>query len=666
MVKKLLNQWTTAWSNSGLKANLAAPLTIGITSLLVSGAVLGLRYLGQLQQLELLAYDQMVRLQPDKGPDSRLLVVAITEADIRSQRRWPLSDQTLSQAIANLQRHQPVAIGLDIYRDIPQEPGHQQLVKQFKASNIIGITKISDANDVGVAPPPALPEAQVGFNDISSDPDGVIRRNLMFADSELSDGSIVTLYSFSLQLALAYLQQKGIQPKASAINEEYMQVGDGVFIPLTETSGGYQRADAQGYQILLDYRSKENVARQVTLSQVLKGDLKPEWVKGKIVLIGATARSAKDTFLTPYSPMDPETPLMSGVEIHAQSVSQILGAALDGEQLFWFWDERTEVLWIVGWSVLGGLLAWFIRHPIVLGISGSLTMTTLLGCCFSLFLQKGWVPVAAPALCLVTTGGIVVTYRAHQAQRQQQIVMTLLGQNTSPEIAIALWKSRDRLVRSGRIPGQRLTATMMFTDIRGFSSISEQMPPESLLELLNEYLGVITSEVKVHQGIINKFTGDGMLAVFGVPVARTSTDEIAQDARHAVACALAMGDRLQELNQRWEQRGLPAIEMRVGIFTGNIVVGSLGGKDRMEYGVIGDCVNIASRLESYAKERQTTPCRILIARETLIYIEEDYEVEVWGPAALKGKQQLVEVYRVVGRKSPSPSPVNHSSELKGI
>ena len=126
---------------------------------------------------------------------------------------------------------------------------------------------------------------------------------------------------------------------------------------------------------------------------------------------------------------------------------------------------------------------------------------------------------------------------------------------------------------------------------------------------------------------------------------------VAEDAKAAVDCALAISDRLEQMNQDWRCRGLPVIQMRIGIFTGPVVVGSLGGKDRLEYGVIGDSVNIASRLESCEKHRQPTPCRILIGQQTLDQLQGEFEVESWGPLALKGKQQTVNVYRVLARST---------------
>lgn len=274
----------------------------------------------------------------------------------------------------------------------------------------------------------------------------------------------------------------------------------------------------------------------------------------------------------------------------------------------------------------------------------------LIGLCFWLFQQKGWIPLVPRAIALAGTGASVVAYSAQQARRQQQMVMRLLGQSTSPEIAETLWQSRETLLKHGKLPEQKLIATLLFTDLRGFSTISENMPPEALLEWLNEYLEELTQIVQTHQGIVNKFTGDGIMAAFGVPIPRQDPQAIAVDAQRAVACALEMEERLKRLNTNWQQRGLPSAQMRVGIFTGPIVAGSLGARRRLGYGLIGNSVNIASRLESVDKHRQPNLCRILIAQETLTYLQGQFIVEPWGLMTLKGKEQAVSVFHIIGPK----------------
>jgi len=615
----------------------------------VTGLVLGTRQLGQLESLELAVYDAMVRVRSETDVDSRLLIVAITEADIRTQKRWPFPDSVYAAALSQLQQHQPRVIGLDILRDIPAEPGHDALMKELRRSNVIAIQSLGNTPEEAIPAPPKLPSDRVGFSDLITDTDGVIRRNLMFASDDAAEYA-----SFSTRLAMQYLNHSSDRLP----NGDFV-LGKAVFSLLRSNSGGYQRIDAAGEQILLDYRSARYPSEVVTLSQVLQNQVNPALIKDRVVLIGTTAPSAKDLFFTPFSPAKTANPKMPGVVIHAQMVSQTLTAALEGRSLFWFWSEPMEVLWIVSWAIAGGLLARWSQRPFVLALAGTGLLLLLMGAGYSLFLHQAWVPIAAPAIAAIAVGSFTITCQIQYARQQQQIVMKLLGQQTSPEIASALWNSRDRLLQSGRLAGQTLTVTILFIDIRNFSGISEQHPPEVMMGWLNEYMCSMTQAVHQHHGIINKFMGDGLMAVFGVPVPRLTIAEIAEDARQTVACAVEMGDRLQTLNQDWQQRGLPVVEMRAGIFTGDVMAGSLGGKNRLEYAVIGDSVNIAARLEAWQKDKQTNQCRILIARETLDHLQEQFYVESWGHLQLRGRQSLVEVFQVLGYADSS----NQLSEL---
>lgn len=616
---------------------------IVFASITVTALVLGIRHFGGLQPLEVAAFDGMMRLRPDAGRDDRLLVVEINEADIAQLKQWPPSDRVLAQLLQQLQQHQPQVIGLDLVRDNPHPPGYEELVAQLQQPNVIAITSIGNTERDRVAAPPSVPETQVGFSDLPTDPDGRVRRNLMFA----SNGE-TTLTSFSLQLALIYLGNRGIYEQLTEANQ--YQLGKRVFAKLQKNSGGYQTIDARGYQVLLNYRTPGNIARKINLTQVLQGDFEPEWVKDKIVLIGATAPTLKDLFFTPYSAAE-HGKQMPGVLVHSHMTSQILSTVLDRQSLFWFWSEGVEDLWVLAWAIGGAIVVWYIRHPVVLGCSIIALLGVLGGISYGLFTQAGWVPVAAPGLAFTLTATTGVLYKVQLSWQQQQMVMKLLGQQTSPEIANALWNSRDRLVQSGMLPAQTLTATILFSDLKNFSTLAEKKSPEELMAWLNPYLSAMTEEVLNHNGIVNKFTGDGIMAVFGVPVARTTTEEIAQDAQNAVNCALAMGACLQQFNQKWQQQGLPEVGMRIGIFTGSVTVGSLGGKHRLEYGVIGDSVNVASRLESCEKDRQPDLCRVLIARETLEYLQGKFQVESWGELMLKGRDNPVEVYRVIHRDS---------------
>lgn len=614
-----------------------------LAGLTMIGLLLGLRQVGGFQRLELVIYDQMVRLRPVEPPDPRLVIVAITEQDIRWLKQWPASDRVLARCLRQLQRHQPKIIGLDLFRDVPIADGTAELRQELQRPNVIGVNYLGTSVLDAIPAPPGIPPERVGFSDIVIDPDGVVRRNLMFA----ADSNTV-FTSFATQVALHYLEDMGSETAAGAF-----QLRGQVFEQLQPTAGGYQTIDAAGYQLLLNYRSPDAPAHVVTLTQVLADTVNPDWIRDRVVLIGVTAPSLKDMFFTPYSATVNDQPKMPGVMVHAQMVSQVIAAVEDGRPLAWFWPDAIELIWVLGWAMVGGILAGFIRSPVALGLAGTLLLSLLFGVSLLLFWQGGWVPIAAPAMGAIAVGSLTVAFQTQQARQQQKTVMTLLGQQASPEVAKALWLARDRLLQSGVLAGQSMQATILFTDIKGFSSISEQRPPEQVMSWLNEYMKAMTQEVHAHQGIINKFMGDGLMAVFGVPVPRLTQADIDQDAQRAVACALAMGERLQQLNQSWQERQLPVIQMRAGIYTGEVVAGSLGDKTRLEYAVIGDSVNIASRLESCEKHRQPSPCRILIARQTLDRLAGRFRVEDWGCIQLRGKRQQVEVYRVLSQAADS-------------
>jgi len=380
---------------------------LGLASFAVTGVVAGIRLLGGLQTAELAVYDRMVRYKPVMPRDDRLTIVAITDTDIQTLKRFPIPDAAIAQLIQQLQTFRPRAIGLDLLRDIPQEPGHQALVKALQADNVITITNLGNPPTPA---PPKVPADRVGFNDIPLDPSDIARRNLMFLN--LGDRDY---YSFSLRLALAYLAGEGITFDSNTENRDYVRLGKATFTPLNKNSGGYETIDDRGYQTLLRYRGR-NIAQQVSLSDVLAGKVKPEWFQDRVVLIGTTALTAKDLFSTPYSSVNEDIPRMPGVMVHAQMVSQILDAAMGQPALFWFWPEWLEVVWIAGWAILGSAIAWFIRHPVWVGLAGVSLVASLLVSCYSLFLALNWVPFIAPAIAAIVSGGLVIAYRAYADQ----------------------------------------------------------------------------------------------------------------------------------------------------------------------------------------------------------------------------------------------------------
>ncbi len=396
-------------------ANLRSLITqpVIITSAIVTVLLVGVQRLGLLEPMELRAFDQMMQMRPDPGPDRRILVVTVTEKDLQKWN-WPLTGEIIDSAFNKIEKYQPRAIGLDIFRDLPVNPGHDKLVKHIQTSDrIVPVCKHADSVNPDTPPPPGLESERVGFSDIIPDTDDIVRRNLLAIPPD-NTSRCVTPYSLGLKLALSYLN---IEPQLTP--QKDLILGKTVFKRLQSDSGGYHNVDARGYQILLNYRSANKVAEQITLTEVLADKLTPNLVKDRIVLIGIVAPSIRDAFNTPYSFRMLDNQKMPGVVLHAQMASQILSAVADGRQLFWFWSEWEEILWCGLWTLGGGVLAWRIQHPLRLGVAGVVSLGALLGINFLLFTQF-WVPVVPPVLGLVISMGSVLAYGAFRTKQQQE------------------------------------------------------------------------------------------------------------------------------------------------------------------------------------------------------------------------------------------------------
>jgi len=401
-----------------------------LSTLAASVLILGLRAVGALQGLELGVYDQMMRLRPTPPPDDRILVVGIDESDIQSRQEWPIEDNTISELLTILVAAEPRAIGLDMFRDLPIGDGRAALLEQIQGSDrIIPVCKISSPDNPGVPPPTDTPETQVGFSDLVVDPGGILRRSLLIAappaDSEvvgthLCNDPEAQLFSLGLQLALRYLAEEGINPELTAQQE--LRLGQTVLPRLQPNLGGYRNVDAQGYQIMLNYRAPREAVPQVSLTEVLAGEVDPAQIRDRIVLIGATTPEAKDEFYTPFSGGLRDSQKMSGVIVHAQSVSQLLSAVLDDRPLLWSWPTWGEAVWIVLWGLSGALFAWYIRRPLTYAVVALVLLGGLYGLCYALFLQGGWIPLVPPALALgLASGGVVLLDRFNKSDYGQAV-----------------------------------------------------------------------------------------------------------------------------------------------------------------------------------------------------------------------------------------------------
>ncbi|NER36722.1 MAG: adenylate/guanylate cyclase domain-containing protein [Oscillatoria sp. SIO1A7] len=619
----------------------------------VAGLTIALRLFGSLQLLEWAALDCFFRWRPSEPTDPRIVLVAISESDIRKIKSWPISDRTLAQLLQKIKNQNPRVIGLDLYRDLPVEPGHAELTQIFKSTpNLIGIEKVTGDNyGISVSPPPSLSPDRVGAVDLLLDQDGKVRRALLSLKPENRQADIDSL---AVHLALQYLEKEGVRLEIIDAEKFIFGLGKAVFRRLEKNDGGYVGVNNGGYQILFNFRNHEcrgkvtpcPLFETVSMSDVLEGRISPDLMRDRVVLIGSKAASIKDVFFTPYSNNYLTAP--AGVEIHADLVSFIISAALDGRPLIKVWPELLEWAWIFLWSGIGATASWTLLRSRWKATGILLSGFILVGGCYLAFLASWWIPLVPPFLAMVASGAILTAYIAYLEREDRETVMNLLGQHVSPKIAQAVWRDRHQLLKEGQLSGQKITATVLFTDLKGFTNICEQTDAETLLVWLNQYMRAMSQVVLDRNGVIDKFIGDAVMAVFGVPIPRATQEEIAADAAAAVSCALAMSEKLEELNQQWQAQGMPTASMRVGVSTGQVVAGSLGSRQRLNYTVLGDSVNVAARLESYDKTLDGGLCRILISEETYNYIENQFPTQFIAEGVqLKGRTKPVKIYQVL-------------------
>jgi CHASE2 domain-containing sensor protein len=368
-----------------------------------------------------------MRSRPQEKQDPRLLIVTVTEEDFQlpeqKERRGSLSELALARLLEKLAQFQPKVIGLDIYHDQSSQRNQASLASRLKTDDkLFAICKVQELTKdrPGISPPLGVPLERQGFSDIIPDPDRVLRRHLLAMQPADVTSPCTARYALNAQLAFHYLEAEGMSAKYTDSGD--LQLGKVVFKRLQPHMGGYQQADTQGYQILLNYRSFQNspleIAPKVTLTDVLRDKVNAEQVKDRIVLIGTTAQSFRDYSPTPYMTGQGFSEEIPGVVLQAQMVSQVVSAVMDGRPLISVLPVWGEVLWVWSWSVVGGAfavagsvaIAASDRSKLYLVLAGGGVLALLYVFCLILFYQGIWVPLVPSALVLVTSGGTVAIY----------------------------------------------------------------------------------------------------------------------------------------------------------------------------------------------------------------------------------------------------------------
>ena len=357
----------------------------------------------------------------------------------------------------------------------------------------------------------------------------------------------------------------------------------------------------------------------------VKPNVDPSVFRDKIVFVGVTATGLKDVFETPFAHGN-----FPGIQVHAAVADDVLTG-----RFLWPAGRGVRVATVVAAGLLAGLVAtllpaWWATGVALAALGGFVFVS------MRLFAGGYWVNLTQPALTMALALFAGVAYQYFVEGREKRAVKKLFGQYVSRDVY-------ERLVDNptlARLGGERREMTVLFSDIRGFTTVSERSEPEEIVHLLNEYLTRMVAIVFRHRGTVDKFVGDAVMALFGAPL------DDPRHADHAADAALDMLDELRQLNARWESEGRPRIDIGIGINTGPMIAGNIGSDQIMSYTVIGDAVNLGARLESLNKEYGT---RIIISEATRRGLTGRFDLRPLGEVVVKGKSQPVAVFELAGR-----------------
>jgi adenylate cyclase len=621
--------------------------------------------------LDTRSVDMRLRLRGAQPASSDVVVVAVDDASIEKIGRWPWSRSTMARLLDAIAAAKPAVIGFDIVQsEASVDPVVRGLRNRIdgideatwskvraslarwseedlllaesieRAGNVVLgyflTDRATEGSDVrapgytvagraggerGLSRIPLaagavtnLPEltraaAGVGYFDVYPDVDGVFRRVAMAARLQ---GEVAT----PLSMALVRIYDRAPSPvlRVASFGAENITVGNRR-VPI----------DEQG-RLLLNYSGPHGSFRHLRASDVLAGTVEPRELRGKIVLVGVTASAVADIRATPFDP------LLPGVDIHATAIDNMLRGSYLTQPDFLIAVETAVVLVA---SVMLGLILRRAR-----GLAGALTagwlivvylaVTQWLFTAMGLAFSVGF-PIVSILLIYIAVG--VQQFAVEHNEKRQ--VREVFSRYVSPEIAKQVSEQPDVL----RLGGERRTLTVLFCDLRGFTSIAEHLAPERLVELLNEYLGAMSDVVLAHDGTLDKYIGDAVMAFWGAPVAHED------DALKACAAAIEMVERCAALQTRWQAAGGPQLEIGIGIHTGEMVVGNMGSERRLAYTVVGDAVNLGSRLEGLTKRYGVS---ILATEQTLALARERVVAREVDIVRVRGRTRPVRVFEILG------------------
>jgi adenylate cyclase len=597
-------------------------LALWAVGLVAAGLVSAASARGYLESWQVRALDLLQRSQ-GRGLPHDVVVVAVDEAAFEGLgRRQPISRRYLAHVVRGLQKSGAAVIGLDIVITTASDARDDAaLAGAIRAFSDAGLSRVVVLAPLGPGAVPLGmttlgPAVVLASPAVPADPDGFIRR----IDPVLPgpDGRPVPTLALAVAARMAGLDARAL--------EDALAEGRPLALPRLQPDAGLASASPPfvaaraGVEWPISYVGPSGSFLTISSDVVAaigaaEGEVAADNpLRGRVALIGGTFTDSRDFYPTPRG-------VMAGVEVHANVLHMVTTRRFI-QPSHWSAGLAINVLVVlaagavlVSLRPLTGTLVC-VAGAFVLGVPTAV-----------LAFDRGgyWIDFVLPvvATSLMGLGGAALDRRRFRD-------------------SFARYLSRDVMAKvladAPGLRGEHREVSILFSDLRGFTTLSEQMPPERIAAHLNEYFDAMTAAIFAHRGMINDFVGDAVMAVFGAPV------DDPDHAWHAVQSAVAMDRALEALNRRWATAGLPCLRMGIGIHTGPVFAGNVGGRDRIKYTVIGDPVNVASRVEGLNKELATT---ILLTEETLTAVGDRVRVRDCGPMAVKGRVEKVRVFEVL-------------------
>ncbi|MCW6051493.1 adenylate/guanylate cyclase domain-containing protein [Lyngbya sp. CCAP 1446/10] len=539
------------------------------------------------------------RMLPNPGWDDRIAVIAIEPQSLQEYGKFPWPRNRYAELLSALKKSPPTAVGFDILFLDPS-PKDEMLAGAIASNGKVVLPRTTKEEPVA-----SLKAVAAGIGHIIHEPnsDGISRDLKIFLDS---------IPNFGLAMTQRY----------NAANPQ-----NPVLLP--------QLQKMQEQTVLVNWPGKTENLRTYAFVDVVEGRIPENALANKLVLVGLVA-TGFDQISTPLNKTT------GGVYLYAALIDNLLNQRLLRRLPI---QLENLLLLAIGPLTTSVLCNRGVKDRIAIALGLPVIWVTAAALLFGFYFW--WLPIAAPIGTLILSG----TALQLREQYEKQQLMRLFEQHVAPETAQLIWRRKAEIFEQGELEPQELTATVLFMDIRNFTSISEKMPARDLLNWLNNYLEAMTNCIMDHGGVVDKYIGDAIMAVFGVPFCHSEYAEIQQDALNAVAACIAMHEKLNEINQQLRIKRKPLIKFGIGLHTGQLVAGSVGGSRRLNYSVIGDAVNVAARLEAMNKEIVSdSPFNLLVTGRTFAYVRDRYEGQKVGSIQLRGKKEETVVYAILGEK----------------